>query len=91
MTRPRGSVDRGGRAARVSRQSARSMALKIARALRARRLEIDVSASELAAAVNVWPGTVHRIEAGGQVPSLTLLCALAAALQMPVAALVEVG
>lgn len=85
LGRPPGSRDRHGRARRVSSaarrpRSWRSLCLAFGRRLRILREEQDIAASELAAAIGASPYTVLSWERGDRMPSMTVLCMTATAL-----------
>jgi ribosome-binding protein aMBF1 (putative translation factor) len=81
--RPRGSVDRSGRARRVDAAALRAVMVAFAAQLRRVREAENVSAAELAAAMGINPGTVHRLENGQQYPTLERLASIALALGVP--------
>jgi transcriptional regulator with XRE-family HTH domain len=60
--RPIGSKTRRGKAARVDHGEVGRWVIAVAREIRDKRLETDVSVAELSAATGVTKSTLHRIE-----------------------------
>lgn len=86
--RPRGSVDLTGTARRAA-VGRRSGMNRVGRAIRHARESMNVAASELAAAIGVHPSSVHAWEAGAHCFSAWRLLAIADALGVPLASIVE--
>jgi ribosome-binding protein aMBF1 (putative translation factor) len=81
--RPRGSVDRHGKARRVDRSTVKVIMTAFAEHLRHVRESENVSVAELAAAMGVLPGVVHRCENGRIYPTLERLVSISLALGLP--------
>jgi DNA-binding XRE family transcriptional regulator len=83
--RPPGSHDRNGRARRIGSaarrpSSWRTLCEAFGRRLRVLREEKDIAASELAAAIGAATATIFSWERGDRMPSMTVLCMVAVAL-----------
>lgn len=80
MARPLGRGDMRGRAHPVNAGIAKFHLIRIGRNLRDRRLQLDIAASELAAAADCDEFTIYNVEQGRRLPSIGLLVRLALAL-----------
>lgn len=85
LGRPLGSIDRRGRAQRVSSAARRPTAWRalceaFGARLRQLREEQDIAASELAAAIGASRYAILSWERGDRMPSMTVLCMVATAL-----------
>lgn len=79
--RPRGSVDRQGKARAVTDRATASYVRSFGKRLRALRIERDISVDELAAAIgHNAPAAVLRIELGHRQPKLETIFRLSYAL-----------
>jgi DNA-binding XRE family transcriptional regulator len=78
--RPPGRKDMRGRAQRFDPRCDRDYRDAIARRLHAARLERDVSAYELGAAVGLDASSIYKIERGDSNPLARTLCRIAVAL-----------
>lgn len=88
MGRPRGSKDRRGKARLVDGRALGFVVRAFGEQMRRAREEANVSASELAAAVQLDVATIHRYENASARPSLRSVVAIAMALGVPVEHLV---
>lgn len=88
--RPKGSPDRHGRCVRaVTEGEADRLVAGVGPRIRLIREESDVSATELAAALEINPLTVHHWEAGRRNPTLGNVYRVAAALGVRVSDVLE--
>lgn len=85
--RPSGSRDRHGRASRPAPHAVASLMRSIGRRVYDARVERDVSAAELAAAIDGHVATILRIEAGAKNTTTRTLARIALALSIPLSEL----
>lgn len=86
--RPRGSIDRHGRAIRaVTEREGRKFAAEVGESIRHAREEVDVSVDELAAATGYTTFTLWKWERGKHPPRISALYQIAVALGISVESL----